>query len=123
MKRNGVANPINETTISIRLKCKPVNMTVIQVYAPTTAAEDTEMEEFYEMVQTAMDETPKGDILFIMKDFNVRKKESWEGRNTLCNKAFWEIEMSDRLSDFCSQNGLHVLNTLIKQHARRLYTW
>lgn len=47
-------------------------MTVIQIYAPTSTAEDEEIEHFYEMVQKVVDETPKGDVLHVIGDWNAK---------------------------------------------------
>ena len=60
---------------SIRFRGKPFNITVIQVYAPTTNAE--EAEQFYEDIQDLMEVTPKKDVLFIIGDWNA-KVESQE---------------------------------------------
>ena len=54
--------------ISLHLQGKPFNITVIQVYAPTSNAEGTEVERFYEGLQDLLELTPKKDVLFIMGD-------------------------------------------------------
>ena len=58
--------------ISLRLQCKPFNITVIQVYAPTSNAEEAEVEQFYENLQDLLELTPKKDILFILGDWNAK---------------------------------------------------
>ena len=58
--------------ISVRLKDKPFNITVIQVYAPTSNAEETEVERFYEDLQDLLELTPKRDGLFIIGDWNAK---------------------------------------------------
>ena len=64
--------------ISIRLQGKPFNITVIQVYVPTSNAEETEVEQFYEDLQDLLELTPKKDVLFIIGDWNakVRSQET-----------------------------------------------
>ena len=57
--------------ILVRFKSKPFNITVIQVYAPTTNAEEAEVEQFYEDLQHLLDLTPKKDVLFIIGDWNA----------------------------------------------------
>ena len=57
--------------ISVRFQGKPFNITVIQVYAPTTNAEEAEVERFYEDLQD-LEQTPKKDVLFIIGDWNAR---------------------------------------------------
>jgi len=54
------------------LQGKPFNITVIQVYAPTTTAEGAEVEWFYEDLQDLLEPTPKKDVLFIIGDWNVK---------------------------------------------------
>ena len=51
---------------------KPFNITVIQVYAPTSNAEEAEDERFYEDLQDLLDLTPKKDVLFIIRDWNAK---------------------------------------------------
>ena len=58
--------------ISIRLQGKPFNITVLQVYAPTSNAEETEVELFYEDLQDLLGLTPKKDVLFIVGDWNAK---------------------------------------------------
>ena len=60
--------------ISVRFQGKPFNITVIQVYAPTSNAEETEVEQFYEDLQDLLELTPKKDVLFIIGDWNVKLK-------------------------------------------------
>ena len=58
--------------ISVRFQGKPFNITVIQVYAPTSYAEEAEVERFYEDVQDLLELTPKKDILYIIGDWNEK---------------------------------------------------
>ena len=58
--------------ISVRLQGKPFNITVIQVYAPTSNAEEAEAERFYKDLQDLLELTPKKDVLFIIGDWNAK---------------------------------------------------
>ena len=58
--------------ISVHFQGKPFNITVIQVYALTTNAEEAEVEWFYEDLQDLLDPTPKNDVLFIIGDWNAK---------------------------------------------------
>ena len=60
--------------ISVHLQGKPFNITVIQVYAPTSNAEETEVERFYEDLQDLLELTPKKDVLFIIRDQNSKQE-------------------------------------------------
>ena len=58
--------------ISVCFQSKPFNITVIQVYAPTSNAEEAEVEQFYEDLQDLLELTPKKDVLFIIGDWNAK---------------------------------------------------
>ena len=58
--------------ISVYFQGKPFNITVIQVYAPTSNAEEAEVEQFYEDLQDLSELTPKKDVLFIIRDWNAK---------------------------------------------------
>ena len=58
--------------ISVRFQGKPFNITVIQVYAPTCNAEETEVEQFYEALQDVLELIPQNDVLFIIGDWNAK---------------------------------------------------
>ena len=58
--------------ISVRLQGKPFNITVIQVYAPTSNAEEAEFEQFYEDLQDLLEITHQKDVLFIIGDWNAK---------------------------------------------------
>ena len=72
--RNAVlgCNLKNDRMISVRLQGKPFNITVIQVYAPTSNAEEAEVEWFYEDLQDILELTSKKDVLFIIGDWNAK---------------------------------------------------
>ena len=58
--------------ISVCFQGKPFNITVIQVYAPTSNAEEADVERFYEDLQDILELTPKKDVLFIIGDWNAK---------------------------------------------------
>ena len=65
---------------------KPFNITVIQVYAPNSNAEEAEVEQFYEDLQDRLELTSKKDVLFIIGDWNAKSRNS---RNTWSNRQIW----------------------------------
>ena len=65
-------NRKNERLISVRFQGKPFNITVIQVYAPTSNAEEAEVERFYEDLQDLLELTLQKDVLFIIGDWNAK---------------------------------------------------
>ena len=97
LRRNGVAimgnkrvrnavlgcNFKNNRMISVHFQGKPFNITVIQVYAPTSNTEEAEVEWFYEDLQELLELTPKKDILFIIGDWNAKvgsQESTWKNR-------------------------------------------
>jgi len=72
--RNAVlgCNLKNNRMISVSFQGKPFNITVIQVYTPTSNAEEAEVERFYEDLQDLIELTPKKDVLFIIGDWNAK---------------------------------------------------
>ena len=107
--------------ISVHFQHKPFNITVFQVYAPTSNAEEAKAERFYEDLQDLLELIPKKDVLFIIWDWNA-KVGSQEipgvtgkfGRGVL-------NEVGQRLTEFCQENALVIANTLFQQHKRRLH--
>ena len=109
--------------ISVRLQGKPFNITVIQVYAPTSNAEETEIERFYEDLQDLLEVTPKKDVLFIIGDWNAKVGSQETPRVTGKFGLGIQNEVGQRLTEFCQENALVIANSLFQQHKRRLYTW
>ena len=62
----------NNRKISVHPQGKPFNITVIQVYAPTSNSEETEVERFCEDLQDLIELTPKKEVLFIIGDWNAK---------------------------------------------------
>ena len=109
--------------ISVRLQGKPFNITVIQVYAPTSNAEDTEVEWFYEDLQDLLELTPKIDVLFIIGDWNAKVgSQAITGVTGIFGLGI-QNEAGQMLTEFCQENTLVIANTLFQQHKRRPYTW
>ena len=109
--------------ISVRFQGKPFNMMVIQVYAPTSNAEEAEVEQFYDDLQDLLELTPPKYVLFIIGDWNA--KEGSQETPGVTGKFGLGVqnEAGQRLIEFCQENALVKGNTLFKQHKRRLYTW
>ena len=123
--RNAVlgCNLKNDRMISVRFQGKPFNITVIQVYALTSNAEEAEVERFYEDLQDLLELTPKKDVLFIIGDWNAKVgSQETPGVTGKCGLGMWN-EAGQRLIEFCQENALVIAHTLFQQHKRRLYTW
>ena len=110
--------------ISICFQGKSFNITVIQVYAQTSNAEEAEVVEwFYKDLQDFLELTPKEDILFIIGDWNGKVGSQETPGVTGKFGLGVQNEAGKRLIEFCQENALVIANTLFQQHKRRLYTW
>ena len=105
------------------LQGKLFNITVIQAYAPTTKAEEAEVEWFYDDLQDLLELTPPEDILFIIGDWNAKVGHQEIPGVTGKFGLGVQNEAGQRLIEFCQENALVIANTLFQQHKRRLYTW
>ena len=109
--------------ISVRFQGKPFSITVIQVYALTSNAEETEFERLYEDLQDLLELTPKKYVLFIIGDWNAKVgSQETPGVTGKFGHGVWN-EAGQRLIEFCQENALVIAKTLFQQHKRRLYTW
>ena len=124
--RNAVlgCNLKNDRMISVRFQGKPFNITVIQVYAPSSNAEEAEVEWFCEDLQEVLELTPKKDVLFIVGDWNAKEGSQEIPGVTGKFGLGVQIESGQRLTEFCQKNTLVMEeNTFFQQHKRRVYRW
>ena len=101
---------------SVRLQGKPFNITVIQVYAPTSNTEEAEIEWFYEDLQDLLETTPKKHVLFIIRDWNA--KVGSQGIPGVTGKFGFgaQKEVRQWLTEFCQENALVIANAFFQQH-------
>ena len=109
--------------ISVHYQGKQFNITVIQVCAPTTNAEEAEVEWFYEDLQDLLELTAKKHVLFIIGDWNAKVGSQEIPGVTVKFGRGVQNKSGQRLPEFCQENALVIPNTLFQQHKRRLYTW
>ena len=132
LRRNGVAIIVNKRVQNVVFGCslksdrmisvyfhgKPFSITVIQVYAPTSNAEQAEVEWFCEDLQDVRELTPPKDVLFITGDWNA-KVGSQETPGVTGNFGLQvQNEAGQRLIEFCQENTLVIANTLFQQRKR-----
>ena len=109
--------------ISVHFQGKPFDITVVQVYALTSNAEEAEAEQFYEDLQDLLELIPPKDVIFTIGDWNA-KIESQEIPGVTGKFGLGvQNEAGQRLIEFCQENTLIIANTLFQQHKRSLYTW
>ena len=101
--------------ISVRFQGKPLNITVIQVYAPTSNAEEAEVEWFYKDLHDLLQLTPQS-VLFIIGDWNAKvASQETPGVKGKFGLGI-QNEAVQRLIKFCQENELVIANTLFQQH-------
>lgn len=116
---------VSDRILSIKLQAKPVNMNILQLYAPTSTASDTDMESFYTDLETTMSKIPKREILIVMGDLNAKigavayQLSHSAGKFGLGQRN----ERGERLIQFAAENNLVIVNSFFQNHPRRLYTW
>ena len=137
LRRNGVAIIVNKRVwnavlgcilkndriISICFQGKLFNITVIQVYTPTSNAEEAEVERFCEDLWDLLELAPQKNVLFIIEDWNAKVGSQETPRVTGKFGLGIQNEAGQMLTAFCQENTLVIANTLFQQHKRRLYTW
>ena len=102
--------------ISVRFQGKSFNITLTQVYAPTSNAEEAKVEWFYEDLQDLVELTPKKDVLFIIGDWNAKVGSQETPGVTGKFGLGIRNEARQRLIEFCQENTLLIANTLFQQH-------
>ena len=137
LRRNGIALKVNKRVrnavlggslkndrmISVHFQGKPFNITVIHVCAPTSNAEEAEVEWFYEDLPDLLELIPQKAVLFITGDWNAKvgSQETPGVTDKFCLGV--QNEAGQRLIEFCQENALVIANTHFQQHKRRLYIW
>ena len=129
LRRNGVALIVNkrfqnavlgynlkkDRMISVHFQGKPFNITVIQVYDPTSNAEKAEFEWFCEDLQDLLELTPKKDVLFFIGDWNAKVGNHKIPGVTGKFGLGVQNEAGQRLTELCQENTLVIANTLFQQ--------
>ena len=113
----------NNRMVSVPFQGKLFNITVIQVYALSSNAEEAEVEQCYEDLQDVSELTPPKDVIFIIGDWNAKVGSQEIPGVTGKFGLGVQNEAGQRLIDFCQENALVIAKTLFQQHKRRLYTW
>ena len=107
----------------VTFQAVPVNITIIQVYAPTTTDSENEYDRFYEDLQQAINRVPRRLALFVMGDFNAKLGECSNQLPTLGQYGLGERnEAVDTLYSFCVENNLTITKTLFNHPKRKRYT-
>ncbi|GFS09706.1 endonuclease-reverse transcriptase [Elysia marginata] len=119
-------NPVDDRILYVQLKGTSHNISLIQVYAPTSASTEEELEGFYQKLQNVIDKCPSSDVKLIMGDFNAKVGQMADNCERGNIGKFGLGEQNDRgqqLVDFCIENEFAICNTIFENHPRRLFTW
>ena len=120
------STPVSNRIITIRIAAKPHNMTIIQVYAPTSDYDDETVEKFYELLDATITKVPKKDITIVQGDWNAKigpdAYETWAG-TTGKFSARVTNDCGLRLLEFAKSHRLTLANTLHPHKPSRTTTW
>ena len=112
--------PVSSRLISIRLRAAPFNITIIQVYAPTSGHDDSEVDHVYQQLQETIDKTRKTDILVVQGDWNAKVgKDAQADWGEVCG-PYCNVETNERglrLLEFATFNNLVNIYEQVKFHA------
>ena len=114
---------VSPRVLLLKIRARPFDMAIIQVYAPTSDHSDEEVEEFYEELDKARKACKAQEVLIVMGDLNAKvgrgKEEQVVGPYGLGERNM----RGDRWVEWCTENGLTIMNTWFYNHPRRLWTW
>lgn len=115
--------PISERIAFLQINARPVNINLIQIYAPTTDYSNEDVDQFYKQISDIIKPLPQHDINIIMGDFNAKLGKGRTGEHIGDFGLGERNERGDTLSAFAAEHDLIVTNTFFQHHPRRLYTW
>ena len=113
----------NDRMTFVHFQSKLFNITVIQIYAPTTNTEEAEVKRFYEDVQVLLELTAKKRCPFHHRGLECKSGSQQIPGVTGNFGLEIQNETGQRLIEFCQENARFIANTLFQQHKRRLCTW
>ncbi|GFN97591.1 craniofacial development protein 2-like protein [Plakobranchus ocellatus] len=115
--------PISDRVVVAKLVAKPLNLGIIQVYAPTSDSEDVEVEKFYEEIEKAKGYLKFQDIITVMGDFNAKVRDE-RIEDVVGPSGLGTVNVrGSRLIEWCKINDFIITNTWYQNHPRRRWTW
>jgi len=114
---------VNDRVLIVKLKGTPFDIGIVQVYAPTADKDDAEIEEFYENIEKAMKQLKSQDIRIIMGDLNSKVAKGKDETTVGPFGIGVRNERGERLTEWCKEQKLAVMNTWFENHPRRCWTW
>ena len=114
---------ISDRVMVVKLKGLPVNLNVVQAYAPTSVSTKKELKEFYYQLHQALSVCKPTELQVVMSDFNARIGKESQYPTAGSHALGGRNERADSLVEWCNENNLTIMNTRFENHERRLYTW
>lgn len=113
----------NDRIMIVKLQSEPVNTAIIQVYMPTSAHDEQEVDDMYEEIEIMMNQLKGNDNLVVMGDWNAVVGEGQEGAEVGQFGLGTRNDRGEKLVEFCRRNKLMIANTWFQHAKRRRYTW
>lgn len=114
---------VSDRVLVVKIRGKPFDITIIQVYAPTSERDEDEVDEFYNKLDQAIDQCMNHEITIVMGDMNAKVGEGG-GEEAVGPFGLGERnERGERWVDWCTERQQMMMNTWFRQHPRRLWTW
>jgi len=116
--------PVSDRVMVARFQARPFNMSVIQVYAPTSDGTDEQVKQFYANLKTTLDDISKKDIVIIAGDWNAKfgsDNNRWE--RVMGNFGYeYKNDQGERLLKFALEHDMIICNTKFKQKNCKQWT-
>lgn len=114
---------VSDRVILLQLNAKPMNVNIIQAYAPTSSSTEEELEKFYTDLKQVTEKLKDRDFTICMGDWNAKVGEGRENKIVGPFGLGVRNDRGYRFVEFCNENNLCIMNTFFKLPKRRLYTW
>uniref|UniRef100_A0A8D9EQ38 Craniofacial development protein 2 n=1 Tax=Cacopsylla melanoneura TaxID=428564 RepID=A0A8D9EQ38_9HEMI len=115
--------PVSDRVMLLQMNARPVNINIIQVYAPTADKDDEEIFELYHSINEVLRKFKKEDVTIVMGDFNAKLGAGKTSDNVGPFGLGDRNQRGDELEIFAESHNLVVMNTWFRQPPRKLYTW
>ena len=115
--------PVSDRIALVKLKAKPFNINIIQVYALTNASTEEELKEFYEELDKCKKECKSHEVNIVMEDFNAKVGRGGH-TDIVGSEGLGEMnERGEKLMEWCEQNDQIIMNIWFTKHPRKLWRW
>ncbi|XP_071648484.1 craniofacial development protein 2-like [Temnothorax longispinosus] len=115
--------PVSDRIMLMQINAVPFGLNIIQVYAPTAACAEEEIDNFYDCLSDVMEKMKRKGVTVLMGDLNAKVGSGRVGRTVGDFGLGERNERGDRFVEFCAGYGLAIMNTFFELPKRRLYTW